>query len=291
MRCHYIHGCLFQLSWWIFTTNALTTTTTLLRCSVETRLTCQGSGHYPVETRRNIIKGSLGWTLVSAFAATFGPPTPSTNALSAVENVSYDKYYTAKDIPESIIESHQWLYGYVVKVIDGDTLRIRHVPNVETFVVPVNNNPATKMPLSNTTIVIRVYGIDAPETAKKPNETSQPFGEEAKQITKDLVYHKLVAVKLLRRDKYHRIVGEVETCVTASCKDPKDVSVELVSRGLATLYTGGGAEYDGKKELLRKSLEEAQRSKLGIWSLGEDEFVSPGEYKRKKRLAEEQRQP
>jgi endonuclease YncB( thermonuclease family) len=289
MRWHYIHGCLFQLFWWVFTADAFSYTSRQT-CSVETRLECQGSILYPVETRRNILKRSLRWTLGSAFAAVFGPPTPPTHAITAVEDVSY--YYTAKEIPESIIESHQWLYGYVVKVIDGDTLRIQHVPNVETFVVPVNNNhSATKMPLANTTIVIRVYGIDAPETAKKATETSQPFGEEAKQLTKDLVYHKLVAVKLLRRDKYNRIIGEVESCATGSCKDPRDVSVELVSRGLATLYTGGGAEYDGKKDLLRKSLKEAQRSKLGIWSLGEDEFVSPGEYKREKRLAEEQRQP
>lgn len=108
-------------------------------------------------------------------------------------------------------------------------------------------------PLYNTTIVIRLYGIDAPETAKTKAETSQPFGEDATQFTKNLTYHKIVAVKLLRKDRYNRIVGEVDTFTGASnsifvpmpaSAGVKDLSLELARKGLATMYTGGGAEYD-----------------------------------------------
>ncbi|CAB9507149.1 Probable endonuclease LCL3 [Seminavis robusta] len=238
------------------------------------------------DTRRGFFKEAFGT------AAALALQTKTATAATAAEEPP--KYNTAKDIPESLIDSHQYLVGYVEKVIDGDTVRIRHVPNVQAFLTAVanNSNKTNKRPgpLSNSTIVVRMYGVDAPETAKKQEEVSQPFGDDAKQLTKDLVYHKLVAVKLLRRDKYNRIVAEVETyCVSKSTCDSTDVSVELISRGLATLYTGGGAEYDGKKDLLKERLQAAQKSKVGIWSLG-DEMVTPAEFKRKKRQEEQQQQ-
>lgn len=149
------------------------------------------------------------------------------------------------------------------RVIDGDTVRIRHIPDLGNWIIqnelqssssPSQRVRTSNLPIANSTIVVRMYGIDAPETAKKESETSQPFGENAKQLTKDMTYHKIVAVKLLRRDKYNRIVGEVDTFPgTASIIQPsktttsggvKDMSVELASRGLAVLYTGAGAEYD-----------------------------------------------
>lgn len=106
------------------------------------------------------------------------------------------------------------------------------------------HRPASKpRSLVNTTIVIRLYGVDCPETAKRQSDTatgfstSQPFGEEAKQLTKDLVYHQVVAIKLLKKDRYNRIVAEVNTLE----KGPsKDISQELASKGLATMYTGKG---------------------------------------------------
>ena len=35
-----------------------------------------------------------------------------------------DRYLTANDIPASAIENHDLLYGYVERVMDGDTLRV-----------------------------------------------------------------------------------------------------------------------------------------------------------------------
>ena len=248
--------------------------------------------------RRNFIKDTFLFGCGSFTAAAASGLAHPAFAATTTYQEERQKYYfdTAKDIPDSYIESHQYLYGYVEKVSDGDTIRIRHVPNVDTFLkneavaATTTTTSKKRLPLSNTTIVVRMYGVDAPETAKTSSEVSQPFGEDAKQLTKDLIYHKLVAVKLLRRDKYHRIVGAVETCVTTTSSSscvPKDVSVELISKGLATLYTGAGADYNGNKELLQQRLQAAQRYKLGIWSLGED-LVTPAEYKRKKKLAEQQ---
>ncbi|KAL3944238.1 MAG: hypothetical protein SGBAC_001681 [Bacillariaceae sp.] len=101
---------------------------------------------------------------------------------------------------------------------------------------------------------IRIYGVDAPELQKRKSDPpSQPFAEDAKQATSDLVLGKMVGVKLLRRDQYGRAVGKVQSPRRFKSFPPfvkKDVSVELIKRGLATLYTGGGAEYDGNRALL-----------------------------------------
>jgi endonuclease YncB( thermonuclease family) len=59
----------------------------------------------------------------------------------------------------------------------------------------------------------------------------------------------------------------------------KDLSVELVQEGLATIYTGGGAEYNGQLDILQKEQAKAQKKKLGIWSQGE-EMVSPADFKK-----------
>jgi endonuclease YncB( thermonuclease family) len=172
-------------------------------------------------------------------------------ATNAAEAARQPRYETASDIPEEAIENHQILYGYVEQVIDGDTIRFRHVPDYMLWQgndIGLSSIVNSNTPIGNTTIVVRLYGVDAPETAKKKTETSQPFGEEATQFTKDFVFHKVVTIKLLRRDKYRRIVAEVSTFASTTSpgifSPPKDLSLELASRGLATIYTGKGSEYD-----------------------------------------------
>ena len=46
----------------------------------------------------------------------------------AILPFSIHQYDTANDIPASMIKSHETIRGRVVKVIDGDTLRIQHTP-------------------------------------------------------------------------------------------------------------------------------------------------------------------
>ncbi|KAJ2800542.1 putative endonuclease lcl3, partial [Coemansia helicoidea] len=49
--------------------------------------------------------------------------------------------------------------------------------------------------------------------------------------------------------------------------------------GMASLYTGGGAQYDGERELLESIEAQAKRQKRGIWGL--KNYESPAEYKKK----------
>ena len=158
-------------------------------------------------------------------------------------------------------------------VIDGDTIRIRHTS--------LFGRGCAGRKLSECTIsVLRLYGVDAPETAKFGNP-AQPYSEEAAEFTSNLVYDRVVRVKLLGKDRYYRVIGKVAVPNKfLPFLRKKDLSTSLVERGYASLYTGGGAEYDGKREELEKKIRRAQEKKQGIWSNGVDNYVDPADYKR-----------
>jgi endonuclease YncB( thermonuclease family) len=166
------------------------------------------------------------------------------------------RFDTVSMVPDDYFTGHRSLYGFTERVLDGDTIRIRHVPGygINTFSPP---EPLQQRGIANDTLIVRLYAVDCPETAKKKDQVTQPFGEEAKTFTSDLLYHKMVKVTLLRRDRYGRAIGMVETVnptttTTSSIlvvndnddETNMDVSMELARRGLAELYTGGGAEYN-----------------------------------------------
>ena len=128
---------------------------------------------------------------------------------------------------------------------------------------------------------IRLYGVDSPELQKRKSDPpSQPFAEEAKEFTSKMVLGKTVKLKLLRKDQYGRALAKVEG--GRSMLPPfkkKDLSIELIRKGLATIYTGGGAEYDGNRQTLEDLQSEARKSKRGVWSHG-GTIQTPAEFKR-----------
>ena len=132
---------------------------------------------------------------------------------------------------------------------------------------------------------IRLYGVDSPELQKRKSDPpSQPFALEAKEFTSDLLLGKKVRIKLLRKDQYGRAVAKVEG--DRRILPPfrrKDVSLELVRNGLATIYTGGGAEYDGNRDTLKDLEANAKKQKRGVWSQGSG-MMSPAEFKRQQKV-------
>lgn len=153
-------------------------------------------------------------------------------------------------------------------MIDGDTIRVAHCPTYFSC-----SERDTKQGLADTTIKVRLYGVDCPELQKKKSDPpSQPYAKEAAAFTSSIILDKTVQIKLLNKDKYGRAISKVQA-------GPLDLSPELVQRGFATMYTGKGAEYDGNKKLLESVQEQAQKRKAGIWSLG-DNMVSPADFKR-----------
>jgi endonuclease YncB( thermonuclease family) len=196
------------------------------------------------------------------------PPVPITIVSTARTVNPFVRFDTVSMIPDEYFRApHQSLYGFTERILDGDTIRIRHVPGygINVFTAP---EPLQQRGIADDTLIVRLYAVDCPETAKRKDQVSQPFGDAAKLFTADLLFHKMVKVTLLRRDQYGRAVGMVETVPTAgpstaarpsnygdgsillvNAYDDKkdstmDVSMELARRGLAELYTGGGAEYN-----------------------------------------------
>jgi len=186
----------------------------------------------------------------------------------------FKQYSIADDIPKSIIKNHGTISGKVVKVIDGDTIRIRHYP-----LHPFIESNSYSGPIYQNTISVRVYGVDAPELGKRGN-SSMPLAEEARDWAKNLVDGKIVKVKLLRKDQYGRVVAKVSVRRTIPFLPRTDLSMELAKKGYATLYTGGGAEYDDSRKQLEANIDYAQKKKRGIWWNGSATVMSPAEYKR-----------
>lgn len=97
--------------------------------------------------------------------------------------------------------SHAFI-GKVVGVADGDTV--------------------TVLAEGNTTIKVRLYGIDAPENR-------QDFGNKAKQAISSLVFGKVVDVEPMDQDRYGRTVARIFI-------DGQDLCEALVRAGMAWVY-------------------------------------------------------
>jgi endonuclease YncB( thermonuclease family) len=143
-----------------------------------------------------------------------------------------------------------------------------------------DTNPSSsqsKTKLSETTLPIRFYGIDTPEIAKDGNP-GMAHADDATHYTKRKISEsgQIVNVKILSKDRYDRIVG----VVTTTNPPGFDLSKGLASEGLASLYNGKGAEYDGKRQDLMMAIQTAQRMKKGIWENGILGVQSPAEYKK-----------
>ena len=101
----------------------------------------------------------------------------------------------------------------VVKIIDGDTIRIL-TPEREQ-------------------IKVRLYGIDAPE--KK-----QPYGTAAKRYLADMIAGKTVQIEERGKDRYKRVLG-------IAYLDGKDVNEILVLNGYAWAFTKYSKIYESQE--------------------------------------------
>ena len=119
--------------------------------------------------------------------------------------------------------------GRVVSVADGDTLDV--------------------MTKDNRRVRIRLEGIDSPERG-------EPFSNAARNFTRGLAFDKTVQLKVQDVDRYGRLVARVTS-------GGKDLSVELVTAGLAAHYTV--FSFDSKLEAAQ---EQAQQARRGMWVNG-----------------------
>ena len=150
-------------------------------------------------------------------------------------------YVTCSDVTDA----QRTYQGKVVKVTDGDSIKILHKGKV---------------------FKIRLAEIDAPERG-------QPFWKKSKEALVDYVAGKEVQVIEVDIDRYERIVGQVyvrELWVNGA----------LVRGGFAYVYP----EY-ATSERLYEFEREAKDSKTGIWKLPKNERVKPWEWRKQKRAS------
>ncbi len=128
---------------------------------------------------------------------------------------------------------------------------ISPIQNQKLMVVSVTDGDTVKF---NDGRTFRLYGVNAPEI-------KEPYYEEAKAFTQNLVLNKEVSFEQeenYKEDKFGRLLGYMFT-------DGKNLNVELVRNGLArvVLYEKR-AKIKYQDELVQVE-KEAKEKRIGIW--------------------------
>ncbi|MCO5585274.1 hypothetical protein L7F22_039207 [Adiantum nelumboides] len=252
-----------------------------------------------------------------------------TISITAASYFSYRRYFkripTTAYITPSLMRWRNTIVGRCVTVGDADGFRIYHTPgpilyrhlmysNIKKG--SINGHSNGKGSSFNTqTISVRLAGADAPESSHfgKP---SQPFSKEAKEELESLVLGKEVWCQMAHIDQYQRLVATPYVWHSPYIFGRTNVSLQLVKKGLATVYTQAGAAYgtagpftkflrkllgvdssktkteaSAKEALLdrliplsgearlRRAMARAKRKKIGVWSL--KNFETPEDYKKR----------
>ena len=158
------------------------------------------------------------------------------SALPYVEK--FTSKLTVNSLPKNSYQAH------VVKVVDGDTIHVK-----------LKSNQIER---------IRLNQIDTPEKG-------QPYGREATIALREWVLDKFVTVIPKEKDKYGRIVADIQV-------GSINISREMIRGGFAWAY---------RKYLTDKSLiaveEEAKIGKRGLWGLSGVQRIPPWEWRRGRR--------
>jgi len=124
----------------------------------------------------------------------------------------------------------------VIGIIDGDTYDILDGKKV---------------------IRVRMDGIDAPEKG-------MPYNKVSKKYLSDLIYDKIIQVKMGEIDKYGRTIAQTYLL------DGTDVSLEMIRAGLAWHFK----KYSSNEQYSKTEVD-ARENKLGLWK--ESNPISPWE--------------
>jgi micrococcal nuclease len=137
--------------------------------------------------------------------------------------------------------------------------------------------------LKDHTLAVRIYAVDAPETAKMGNP-GQPFGDAATKFVESKLLNKNITLKLLAKDRYGRalaVASYTENGLPFTKGKVMDISEELIKNGLAVVYRQGGAQYNGGIARWNALEDAAKKKKIGIWSQDAKSLQLPSEYKKK----------
>lgn len=101
-------------------------------------------------------------------------------------------------------------------------------------------------------VMVRLKGIDSPETAGRMIEKAQPYAQEAKKFLKRQIEKKWVTIKGRGKDRHGRLLATLYL-------DGEDINLKMVAVELAEVYAGfSQPEY-------REAEKRAKTQKLNIW--------------------------
>lgn len=135
------------------------------------------------------------------------------------------------------------LYGLVISVTDGDTIRI--------------------LDSSKTQHKIRLDAIDAPES-------SQAYGNASKRQLSKMIAGQSVRVSYESLDRYGRILGTVMF-------NGKNINLEMVKTGYAWHYV----QYAKDKTEFAVAEKKARDARLGLWA-DKGTIIPPWEFRKLK---------
>ncbi|KAL4802678.1 hypothetical protein BDV18DRAFT_146309 [Aspergillus unguis] len=198
------------------------------------------------------------------------------------------RFPDAQSIPAEYFRRRS-VFGKVTSVGDGDNFRIYHTPGGRLAGwgwLPWKRVPKGKKELTNNTIHIRLAGVDAPELAHF-GRPEQPHAREAHEWLTSYLLNRRVRAYLYRPDQYQRAVASVYVRKALDFPIPfrrRDVSYEMLRRGLATVYEAkSGAEFGGKEmeSKFRNAEWWAKMKGNGMWKgfRRNKDFESPRDYK------------
>jgi len=124
--------------------------------------------------------------------------------------------------PRSAAKHTTTFHARVASIVDGDTLRV--------------------IDASGTAVIVRVEGIDCPESG-------QPFGGVARRFMRAAAFDREVDVRVVGRDAHKRLIARVSVA-------GQDLSTQLLRAGLAWHYTE--YSHDGRAGLGREGCQASE---------------------------------
>lgn len=180
------------------------------------------------------------------------------------------------------------IYGIVTRVGDGDNFHLFHTPGGRLMGwdwLPWRRIARARK-LKDKTVHVRIAGVDAPELSHF-GRPAQPYGQEALDWLSSSLLNQYVRAYPYRRDQYDRVVCTVYQRKWLFFRT--DIGLNMIKRGLATVYEAKfGSEFGNKEQQYRAAEAQAKQRKLGMWQepslvgrmLGHTSKVeSPREYK------------
>ncbi len=139
--------------------------------------------------------------------------------------------------------------GEVLQVYDADTLLFQ-----------CDNHPP---------ILVRLAGIDAPESTKKNKACwQQPFGDTATKLAQQRFLHQRFELEIKDRDQYHRWVSLLQDAEGHTANE------WLVAQGLAQVYR----RYPHPQNWEMRE-QQAQQNRKGLWQNAPSCIIPPDQWR------------